>query len=194
MITAQGALATNLPLQVIADLEVDLEELRNQSSNQITDWQSAAPKRRLVWPVSLTVGVLLAAAVAWALWPKSNPPLPPVTVMPLTALSSNSTRSTAASMSRVVDYPTHDVAISGALCGPRCADSKDETHRSAQGSFTSFWLFSQGRIRSSGAAFTCPRSTRSGTYTSPSRTRWAGWTTTLTSSVCSTRRNSRSFR
>ena len=73
--------------RVMADLEVDLEELRNQSSNQITDWHSASPKRRLVWPVSLTVRVLLAAAVAWALWPKSNPPLPPLTVMPLTALS-----------------------------------------------------------------------------------------------------------
>ena len=56
-------------------------------------------------------------------------------------------------------------------------------------SFTSFWLFSQGRIRSSGAASRCPRSTHSGIYTSPSRTRWGGWTITFTSSGGSTRRS-----
>ena len=48
----------------------------------------------------------------------------------------------------------------------------------AQGSF------SRGPTRSSGAASRCPRSTPSGTSTSPSRTQWAGWTTTSTNSGC----------
>jgi hypothetical protein len=51
-----------------------------------------------------------------------------------------------------------------------------------------FLVVLSGTDRSSGAASRCPSGTPSGTCTSPSRMRWAGSTTTFTSSGCSTRR------
>ena len=75
-------------VQVMADLAVDLEELRSESATQI----AAAPGPARTAPHALVDGVggwrlLLAAVGAWALWPKSSAPLPSLTVAPLTALS-----------------------------------------------------------------------------------------------------------
>ena len=74
-------------VQVMADLAVDLEELRSESGTQIAAAQGPARKRRMRWSMSSAVGILLAAVGAWALWPKSSAPLPSLTVAPLTALS-----------------------------------------------------------------------------------------------------------
>ena len=74
-------------VQVMADLVVDLEELRSESSTQIAAAQGPARKRPMRWPMLSAIGIPLAAVGAWALWPKSSAPLPSLTVAPLTALS-----------------------------------------------------------------------------------------------------------
>ena len=73
-------------VQVMADLAVDLEELRSESATQIAAAQGPARKRRMRGSMVSVVAVVLAAA-AWFLWPKSSAPLPSPTVVPLTALS-----------------------------------------------------------------------------------------------------------
>ena len=74
-------------VQVMADLAVDLEELRSESGTQIAAAHGPGRNRRMRWSMSWAVGILLAAVGAWALWPKSSAPLPSLTVAPLTTLS-----------------------------------------------------------------------------------------------------------
>jgi serine/threonine protein kinase len=71
----------------MADLAVDLEELRSESGTQIATTQGPVRKRRMRWPMISAVSILVAVAGAWVLWPKSSAPLPSLTVEPLTTLS-----------------------------------------------------------------------------------------------------------
>jgi hypothetical protein len=76
-----------------------------------------------------------------------------------------------------VHVPDHIVAVQPP--GQRRANSEaDEANPVGPSSCTNSSWFSRGRTRSSGAASRCPRSARSGTCTSPSKTQWVGWITT----------------
>ena len=81
-------------VQVMADLAVDLEELRSDSATEIAAAPGPARTRRLRWLMASAVGVLLAAVGAWALWSKWSAPIPSLTVAPLTALSGDERFST----------------------------------------------------------------------------------------------------
>jgi eukaryotic-like serine/threonine-protein kinase len=72
--------------QIMADVAVELEEIKTESGTQIAAAQGPARKRRMRWSIISTVSILMAAAGAWLVWPESSPPFPSLTVVPLTTL------------------------------------------------------------------------------------------------------------
>ena len=68
--------------QVMADLAVELEEVKTESSDRIEPARAALASRR-PWTAAAVVALAGIAAAAWSFWP-ATPDLPPATVMSLT--------------------------------------------------------------------------------------------------------------
>lgn len=77
--------------QHMADLKVALEELKEESdSGKLAAAQMPAPPQRTrAWVLAAGLAVLLLAAAAGFLWNRSNAPLPPPRVVPLTSYPGN---------------------------------------------------------------------------------------------------------
>jgi serine/threonine protein kinase/Tol biopolymer transport system component len=73
--------------QHMADLAVELEEIKTESGTRIAAGQVPARKRRMRWLIALAAAMMvLAVSGVWILWPKPTAPLPPLAVGPLTSL------------------------------------------------------------------------------------------------------------
>jgi Tol biopolymer transport system component len=73
--------------QGIADLAVELEEIKTDSSTAMAAAQGPARKSRMRWSIVSAAVVLLAAAGGWFLWLQPSAPFPSPAVEPLTTLS-----------------------------------------------------------------------------------------------------------
>ena len=77
-------------LQAMADLVIELEEVRTESSSQLTAVQ--APRRRsaAVWIGASAIVIAVAALATWLLWPREAP-APQLVAVPLTSFPGDET-------------------------------------------------------------------------------------------------------
>jgi Tol biopolymer transport system component len=73
--------------QYMADLAVELEEIKTESGTQIAAARGPARGRRARWMIGAATVVAVTAAAAWLFWPQTSAPISSPTVVPLTALS-----------------------------------------------------------------------------------------------------------
>jgi Tol biopolymer transport system component len=72
-------------VQFIADLTVELEEIKTESGTAIAAIETAAPRHRRQWLLGSAAIVALAVVGAWLFWPRQSESLPSPTLMPLTS-------------------------------------------------------------------------------------------------------------
>ncbi len=77
--------------QFMADLAVELEEIKTESSERIETAHVPAPRRRWRWVVAAAATFTLIAAGAWSFWPRTRAAGPP-TVTSLTTYNGSETQ------------------------------------------------------------------------------------------------------
>ena len=74
-------------VQFIADLAVELEEIKTESGTRIAAVDAPAVKRRGRWMAASAAAVGFAALGTWLFWPKLGEPLPSPSLSPLTSFA-----------------------------------------------------------------------------------------------------------